>query len=67
VTIDEMNPEVIGTPIKDPQPYLELLSFADRITQLKRWRDKLQELTKLEDKVRVIEHLVNSGGQATRT
>jgi hypothetical protein len=34
--MDEMNPEVMGTPIKDPQPYPELLSFADRIAQLKR-------------------------------
>jgi hypothetical protein len=65
--MDEMNPEVMGTPIEDPQPYPELLSFADRIAQLKRRRDELQELTELEDEVRAMEHLLNSGGQASHT
>jgi hypothetical protein len=56
--IREPNIGVIETPTNQPQPHPELIGFADRIAQLKRRRDELQEFTKLQDEVRRMENLL---------
>jgi hypothetical protein len=69
--MDEVDPDALDTPSPPPQQHPELLSFADRIAQLKRRRDELHELAelrRLEDEVRTMEREIDPGGStATRT
>jgi hypothetical protein len=69
--MDEVDPDAVDTPSPVPQRHQELLSFADRIAQLKRRRDELQELAelrRLEDEVRTMEREIDlCRSTATRT
>jgi hypothetical protein len=69
--MDEVDADAVDTPLPAPHRHQELLSFADRIAQLKRRRDELQELAelrRLEDEVRTMEREIDPGeSTATRT